>query len=302
MILLAAACVGVFVYLVAGLVLGRVPRLARLPRHADPIDRQRTWLLQAGVRVGVGRFWALSAALGLVAFVVAWSVTRAPLIALVPALVAGMVPRAVVARRRQRRLREVLDAWPDALRELIASIAAGRSLTQAIISLAESGPEPLRHACARFPSLAPMLGTAAALEIVKEELADPTSDRIIEVLVLAHERGGQIVKEILEDLVVTTTKDLKLLDEIETEGLEMKINARAVLILPWLVLVALTLRGGPFRDFYQSPAGLLVVLAGGALSAIGYAWISRLGRAHVEPRVFGSPAMTPSAGRQEVAA
>ena len=67
---------------------------------------------------------------------------------------------------------------------------------------------------------------------------------MIEVLILAQERGGQIVKEILEDLVVATTKDLKVLDEIETEGLEMKINARAVLVLPWFVLVALTLRGG----------------------------------------------------------
>jgi tight adherence protein B len=299
-ILLAAACAGVFVYLAAGLVLGRVPRLARLPRRADPVAQQRTWLAQAGVRTGVGRFWALSAVLGLVVFVVAWSVTRAALVALVPALVAGMLPRAVVARRRQRRLREVLDAWPDGLRELVASIAAGRSLTQAIISLSEAGPEPLRLAFARFPSLVPVLGAAAALEVVKEELADPTSDRIVEVLVLAHERGGQIVKEILEDLVVSTTKDLKLLDEIETEGLEMKINARAVLVLPWLVLVALTLRAGPFRDFYQSPAGLLVVLAGAALSAIGYAWISRLGRAHDEPRVFASPAVPVARDRQEV--
>ena len=50
------------------------------------------------------------------------------------------------------------------------------------------------------------------------------------------------MKEILEDLVVATTKDLKVLDEIDTEGLEMRINARAVLVLPWFVLVALTAR------------------------------------------------------------
>ena len=100
-----------------------------------------------------------------------------------------------------------------------------------------------------------MLGTVPALEVIREELADPTSDRVIEVLILASERGGQIVKEILEDLVVATTKDLKVLDEIETEGLEMRINARAVLVLPWFVLVALTLRGGAFREFYASSAG-----------------------------------------------
>ncbi len=47
----------------------------------------------------------------------------------------------------------------------------------------------------------------------------------------------------------------------------MKINARAVLVMPWLVLVALTLRDGPFRAFYRSPAGLVVVLVGALLSA-----------------------------------
>ena len=98
------------------------------------------------------------------------------------------------------------------------------------------------------------------------------------------------MKDILEDLVAATTKDLKVLEEIETEGLEMKINARAVLVLPWVVLVALTIRPGPFREFYQSGGGLLVVVLGGLLSAFGYFLISRLGRAQHERRVFGSAA------------
>ena len=178
-------------------------------------------------------------------------------------------------------------AWPDGLRDLVSSIAAGRSLSGALIELAASGPAPLRAAFVRFESHSRMLGTVPALEVIREELADPTSDRVIEVLILASERGGQIVKEILEDLVVATTKDLKVLDEIETEGLEMRINARAVLVLPWFVLVALTLRGGAFREFYASSAGLLVVLVGGALSAVGYLWISHLGRSQQERRVLG---------------
>ena len=135
-----------------------------------------------------------------------------------------------------------------------------------------------------------MLGTVAALEIVEEELSDPTSDRVIEVLVLAHERGGRIVRDVLEDLVVATTKDLKVLEEIETEGLEMRINARAVLVMPWFVLVALTARPGAFRDFYQSTGGLLVIVAGALLSAVGYLWIRALVRRQAEIRVFGSSA------------
>ncbi len=110
---------------------------------------------------------------------------------------------------------------------------------------------------------------------------------MIEVLILAQERGGPIVARILDDLVVATTRDVKVLEEVESEGLEMKLNARAVLVMPWLVLVALTIRDGAFRDFYSAPAGLVVILVGAALCGLGAWWIGRLGRAHEERRVFG---------------
>ena len=47
---------------------------------------------------------------------------------------------------------------------------------------------------------------------------------------MACERGDQIV-EVHEDLVVATSKDLKALEEIETEGPETRINSRAMLVL-----------------------------------------------------------------------
>jgi tight adherence protein B len=285
--LAAALCIGVFCYCAAGHLTGHPPRVGRWSREASGVSAQQLWLAQAGVALSPVQFWAGSAAVGLIALVVCTLVTGTVLVAVVPAAAVASLPRAYYGRRRAERLREVQVAWPDGLRDLVSSIAAGRSLGGALGELAVSGPAPLRIAFARFESHARMLGTVPALEVIREEIADPTSDRVIEVLILASERGGQIVKEILEDLVVATTKDLKVLDEIETEGLEMRINARAVLVLPWFVLVALTIRGGAFRHFYGTSAGLLVVVAGGVLSALGYAWIQHLGRSEQEQRVLG---------------
>jgi tight adherence protein B len=257
-------------------------------RRARPaIGAHQLWLAQAGVALTPWQFWSGSLAVGITAFAAGAAITGTPLVALVPAVGLAAMPRVYYGRQRAVRLRAIQAAWPDGLRDVVASIAAGRSLSGALGDLAATGPLPLRDAFTRFPGAARLLGTGPALELVKEALADPTSDRVIEVLILASERGGAIVKEILEDLVVATTKDLKVLDEVETEALEMKINARAVLVMPWLVLVALTVRGGAFRDFYQSAAGLAVVVVGGALSGIGYAWIARLSRSFDERRVFG---------------
>jgi hypothetical protein len=69
--------------------------------------------------------------------------------------------------------------------------------------------------------------------------------------------------------------------------LEQKINSRVVFVLPWVVLVAMTARSGAFRDFYSSPAGLLVVAIGGVMSLVGVFVASRLGAQQSEPRVFG---------------
>ncbi|HEX6311769.1 MAG TPA: type II secretion system F family protein [Acidimicrobiia bacterium] len=289
--LVAALSVGVFCYFLVGFVTGAAPDLRFRRRAAgSSLSRRQLWLHQAGVAVTPYQFWAASLGAGGIAFAVVMVGTGTPLVALVPAGAVSALPRAYFARRRAVRLRQVQEAWPDGLRDLLASITAGRSLAQALVTLAGSGPTPLREALARFPLLSRMLGTVPALEIVKEELADPTSDRVIEVLILAQERGGQIVKDILEDLVVSTTKDLKVQEEIATEGLEMRINARVVLVLPWVVLVALTIRPGPFRDFYQSGGGLVVVALGGLLSVFGYVVISRLGRSQHERRVFGASA------------
>ncbi len=297
MSLVAALCVGLFAYLLAGFATGHAP-VIRLGRHrARPqVSRRQLWLDQAGVGVTPRQFWIGSIGVGVIAFGAVWLVTGTPLVALVPAGGVATLPAAYFARRRRSHLQRVQAAWPDGLRDLIASIAAGHSLPQALNALARSGPAPLQEAFARFPELSRMLGTVPALEVIKQELSDPTSDRVIEVLIIAYLRGGQVVRDILEDLVVATTRDLKVLDEIETEGLEMKINARAVLVLPWLVLVALTIRAGPFRDFYRSTGGLVVILLAGAMSVAGALLINRLARAQVEQRVFGSAATLPVTG------
>jgi tight adherence protein B len=285
--LLAALSVGTFCALLVGAFAGVLPRrivVRRAPARSR--DRMQVWLQQAGLSMTPVQFIGGSIAAGLGALLVLTALTGSPFVGIIPAVALGLLPRAFFARRRRERMRTVHGAWPDGLRDLLASIASGRSLTQAVNALAATGPPPLREAFGRFPELARVLGTAPALEIVKEELADPTSDRIIEVLILAHERGGGIVRAILDDLVDTTTNDLKLLDELETEGLEMRINARAVVVLPWVVLVALTARPGAFRDFYRTGGGVTTIFVAGVLTAIGVVVLDRLGRDHVEDRVL----------------
>jgi tight adherence protein B len=99
---------------------------------------------------------------------------------------------------------------------LIASVRSGASLSTAIEGLASFEPAPLRTAFQGFTVYSRSLGVVSALEMVKSDLADPTSDRVIEVLILAYERGGPVVPEILFDLAEVTTRDTWTMEQVRT--------------------------------------------------------------------------------------
>ncbi|HJR90891.1 MAG TPA: hypothetical protein VJ938_00460 [Acidimicrobiia bacterium] len=274
---LAAAC------LVAAF-LGLLPAVRRSHKRSG---HQGQWLAQAGVAATPAQFWIASLGAGFVTLLAVSFLTGSWSVAAVPSLLVGMLPRLYFGTQRRKRLGEVRQAWPDGLRDLVASISAGRSLSRSIEDLAIAGPLPLRTAFAGYPFLARSIGVVPALEAIRDEMADPTTDRVIEVLVVAHERGGSIVPDILRDLAEATARDVWAAEEIDTAALEHKINARAVFILPWIVLIAMTARAGPFRDFYATRGGLVVIIVGGVLSITGSFLVGRLGRQPEEPRVLG---------------
>lgn len=239
-----------------------------------------------GLDVSPAQFWLTAIGVAVATYLVVFALTGLVVVSLVPALVVATMPRAYFTRKRSQRLSRIQEAWPDGLRDLLSSVRTGSSLPSAIENLALFGPEPLRDAFQGFDVYSRSLGVVPALEMVKDDLADPTSDRVIEVLILAYERGGVVVPQILSDLADATTRDLWTLEEIRTEALEQKINSRVVFVLPWVVLVAMTARSGAFREFYSSPAGLLVVAIGGVMSLLGVVIASKLGAQPSEPRVF----------------
>lgn len=277
--LLSAAAAGGLTAAALGM-LPRGPRRRRLRGRSE-------WLVQAGVSTTPFQFWVTSVGAGALTLVTVTFLTGSWAVAAVPSVLVGMLPRLYFGAQRRRRLGEVRQAWPDGLRDLVASMSAGRSLPRAVEDLAATGPLPLRRAFSSFPFLARSLGVVPALETIRDNTADPTTDRVIEVLIVAHERGGAIVPDILRDLAEATARDVWAAEEIDTAALEHKINARAVFVLPWLVLIAMTVRPGPFRDFYATPLGLAVIMVGGVLSLSGSILVSRLGRAPDEPRVLG---------------
>ena len=293
---LTALLGGFSVYVAMATFLRVAPHL-ELPTKAKPqISKRQLWLIQAGSELTPRQFVAGSIAAGFGAFLLLGLVTQSFVIALIPAIAVGLLPRAYFARERQRRLVQIQESWPDGIRDVLAHVSSGATLSRAIEALATDGPDPLQLAFSRFPLQARMFGVVPALEIVKEELADPTSDKVIEVLIIAHEYGGDLVQGVLRDLIDAITDDLRTLEEIRTAGLEQRIEGFLVVVVPWAVLVFLATVPDDYRAFYQSSTGQVVVVIGAIWSIVGVGVMRLMSRESGEPRVLGGGAVvTPDA-------
>lgn len=301
MIAVAAFGAASFAYLCVALVLGTVPKWMARPSHtcgrsptglrhkrrlSQRAASSQEILRRAGVDLSPARFALVSVAAGCAGATTLYFALGIPLLTLVGFGVCAAVPTAIVQRRAAAFQKERLAAWPDALRDVIAHLRAGHSVHTSLSRLAESGPIALRQPFDRYQSLSGVVDQVVALEVVREELADPASDRIIEVLLLAFDQGSSLIIDLLGDLAAGAADDLRLAEEIQTAQLETRLEARGAAALPFVVLTMLCLSSADYRAFYRTPLGSVVVVVGLALVGLGLTAIRRLGAMPSEERML----------------
>ncbi len=285
--LVAALMSAVTAYLLAGFLTGNPPQFGVRSRPRSAVSARQLWLIQAGSDLSPRQFAAGSVFSGLGGLIVLWLLVGTWWVALIPAVLIAFLPYSYFARHRLHRLAAVQRSWPDGLREMLAHVSSGATLTSAVAALATRGPAPLQEAFARFPAQSRMLGVVPALEIVKEELSDPASDKVIEVLILAHQFGGDSLRTVLRDLIETMTADELTAEQIRTAGLEQRLEGFVVALAPWLILLFLATVPPTYRDFYRSSAGRFVVIVAGIWAAFGWLMMKVISRPRPEIRVFG---------------
>ena len=273
--------VGVGLVLVASaFVVPRVPRRERT-------SRLRPLLARAGLaEVSSGGLVTVSVACGLVAFVAVQLLSRTAPVALAFAGIGCYLPFAVVRGRARRRQREFAEVWPEAVDNLASGIRAGLALPEALAGLAVRGPEPLRDAFAAFALDYQASGRFVdSLDRLKDRLADPVGDRVVEALRVAREVGGGDLGRLLRSLSTFLREDARTRSELESRQAWTVNGARLAVSAPWLVLLMLSLQ----RDVisrYATGAGVLVLMLGAATCASAYWLMMRIGRLPTERRIL----------------
>jgi tight adherence protein B len=213
-------------------------------------------------------------------------VSRTWPVSLAFSLLAGYLPIAVLNGRARRRQRELAEVWPEAVDNLASAVRAGMSLTEALSQLAVRGPEPLRPAFAAFALDYQVTGRFAdSLDRLKERLADPVGDRVVEGLRIAREVGGGELGRLLRSLSGYLRDDARTRSELESRQAWAVNGARLAVAAPWLVLLMLSFQREVISR-YASVAGVVVLAVGGACCLLAYRLMVRVGRLPQERRIL----------------
>ncbi len=250
-------------------------------------SRVRGMLDAAGLGdVPVWRVVLTCASTGLAGLVVMLVVTGTPTVALAFAGIAAWLPVAALARRAARRRRALAVSWPDAVDDLASAVRAGMSLPDAVAALGERGPEVLRGPFQRFAADHRVTGSfSLCLDRLKDDLADPVGDRVVEALRLAREVGGTELGRLLRTLSAVLRDDARTRGELEARQGWAVNAARLAVAAPWATLVMLGLRPGALA-VYDSGGGVVVLLVAAGASAAAYVTMRRIGRLPVDERVL----------------
>ena len=219
-------------------------------------------------------------------FAVVQTVSRTLPVSIVFGLMAAYTPIAVLRQRAVRRLRDFAEVWPEAVDNLASAVRAGLSLPDAVSALGSSGPEALREPFAAFALDYQVTGRFGdCLDRLKEHLADPVGDRVVEGLRIAREVGGGDLGRLLRNLSGFLRDDARTRSELEARQAWTVNGARLAVAAPWIVLLLMSFQTAAIRR-YASPGGVLVLGIGAGACVLAYWLMMRIGRLPVERRIL----------------
>lgn len=220
--------------------------------------------------INATRLAAICLLLAWLAAIAAVAATGSVVIAGVGASVAAMSPLSAARKRRERRRRSMAETWPDALSSIIAGIRAGMALPECCRALAVTGPQELRPAFASFSSTYVASGSfEAALCRLRDELQEPVGDRVVAVLLMTHQVGGNDIVRVLRTTAEMVREDCRIRGEIQARWSWTMAAAKVAASAPFIVLMLMGLRPEGAAA-YSSPTGITTVGVGLAATWLGY--------------------------------
>jgi len=254
----------------------QIPQLNRLlaqTRYAGTLHRL---VMQAGFKVRAGEMLLWLALLGAAAGSVAFAVKGSLVIAIAVGIAVGPGFGLSWLRRRRRTRRQALTRQlPDALEMMRGALQAGYSLPQALETVSEEAPDPIRS---ELRQVTEELRLGHPLRSAFQGLYDRTGLEDLRYFVIAvlvnREIGGNL-SDIITVVSATIRERFKLAAQVRALTSQGRFSALILSALTPILLGALTILNPEYlAPMYHTRMGQGALLYAACSTAFGY-WIMR---------------------------
>jgi tight adherence protein B len=240
----------------------------------DPLQRT---ISQSGLRVTVSTVLLACGCLAGLAYIVVASWLRLPLVGLLAAAFASWIPIAFVRFRRNRRMNQFEEQFPEAIDLLARALRAGHALTTGLSMVADEMREP---AGPEFRELFDQQNFGMPLEAALKAFADriPTIDaRFFVTAVLTQREAGGNLSEVLDNLSSIIRDRFRVKRQVRVISAHGRITGWILSALPVsLGLFFAFSSPETYRKFYTDPLGIKMIVGALVMQVIGVLLIKKI--------------------------
>jgi tight adherence protein B len=262
--------------------LARSSAVAEVLRQVPGIHALDKWLQQSGTDGSVGRLLMQAGLAFGIGFVLSLLLFFYFLVALVVGLVCAGIPFAIIWSRREERLIAFEKQLPEAADLISRSLKAGHALSSTLTMLADELPDPI---AAEFRIVSDEINFGMPMSEALQRLAErvPLTDlRYMIVAILIQREAGGNLSEIMTNVSLLIRQRLKLLGDIRTMSAEGRLSAWILCLLPIAIATVFFMVSPDYlKQFFDDPAGPLLLGGGAGMMLLGVLWMRQLIRIRV---------------------
>lgn len=250
--------------------LSEIPAVNRLLLKWRWSNRLQNYIGQSGIKIKPGKLILVSAVAGVAAYLVVLQLLASIILAILAGLAGTMIPIAVVAFMRNRRLRAFEKLFPEAIDLLGRAVRAGHSFSTGLEMITTELPEPVAGEFrTAFEEQNFGLPLRDALLNLTERIPLIDVRFFVTAVLIQKETGGNLA-EILDNLGHVVRERFRILGEVRIRTAQGRMTAGILISLPpIMILVLRTMNPNYMRPLFYDPYGPIVLAVAAFLQIVG---------------------------------
>ena len=262
--------------------LSQIPALDSLLRRSARVSDLQKMLAQANIDMRAGNFLGLSAVAGVVATIIAYTLSKRAEVAWIALLVGFILPYSYASMQRNKRFEKFEELFPEAIDTLARAVRAGHAFTTALEMITAEVSEPVSG---EFRQLYEEQKFGMPVRDALMNLTDrvPLVDVkfFVTAVMLQRETGGNLA-EILDNLSYVIRERFKIQRQVRVYTAQGRLTMALLMGMPPIIVTAMLLLNPSFiRPLFADPIGHTLLVGGITLQTIGYFVIRKIIRIQV---------------------